>query len=126
MAYPDPLPLNRGAINTVTLNTPLLTTFVKVGEGRYIAKDAGSPDQPFALQIDNKMDFSGASTMTVRVIQDKNPPAGITGADDRLSMSLQIRVPHRSFSVAEQSVLAGVLAAFLGADNIARLNLGER
>lgn len=128
MAFPDPLVIDRGTqLGPLAPVTPLSTNLVKVGEGRYLASNFGSPDQPVQLQIDTKMDFSGISVVTVRVFQDKNAPAGVTSnIDDRAVISLQYRIPHRSFAPADFAVLATLMAPFLLRVNLDRLFMGER
>lgn len=104
MSFSDPTTFTgvfNGTYGAPTGGTDL--TFVRQAEGRYISSNQGTADEPVLWIVNSSYQPQGMSVFTHRMNISKNVPAvnGVAQADDVLAISVQIKVPHKSFAVAD-------------------------
>jgi len=126
MALADPLTLYSGT--GITIAGQVEYTYAKQSEGRYIATTHGTADEPYLMTVSNDYRPGGTSVITARFTRAKNVTInGIPQADDILSASLQLKVPNKSFALADVQNLSR-LVGFLtySTTTLPQLLLGQR
>jgi len=98
MSLPDPLILTHS--DTITYSgTQRDFSYAKQSDGKYICTTMGTADEPYLCSISNDYRPGGTSTITMRLSRAKNVTInGIPQADDVLGVSMQIKIPNRSFT----------------------------
>lgn len=108
------------------------TTFnmARQRDGAYIGTDLGTTDEPYTLSIGSNFNAAGTSAFSFRMSRAKNvvPAVGLPiPPDDILQASVQIKLPHRSFTPIDARNLFCTVAEFLQVQaNMDRLCRGER
>lgn len=132
MSLSDPFITSYGAYTDDSLN---LTggdaiALARQENGRYIATNFGSADEPLTMVINTNYQPGGVTVATVRFNLAENVPAigDLPQKDDVCAASIQLRVPHRSFSTTDvkQKVLMPLIYAMLETDIVDRILRGER
>lgn len=116
-----------GTATAVAYTTPVNHNFSRTADGVYFNTAAGTPDQPQQIRITNRMNFNGSSVITVKSTEAKNVAAVnfVAQKDDEIAVSIQISIPHRSFSQAD--ILAHTRRAFSAVESYsAQLLRGEK
>lgn len=130
MSFADPTSLaGYGALGVTTWNTPTPANMARQADGRYIANNIGTPDEPIQLVVNNVYRPGAVSTFTVKMTRNKNvaPINGVPQSDDILIISTQVKYPHRSFTAADLTSLAsGTLSIFVTAALRDMVLLGQR
>lgn len=124
----DPFSLFCGATAITAYTGGALQTFGRLADGKYVGSSLGTLDEPQFLDITNRMNYNGSSTITIKTRQQKNVAAinGVPQKDDEMGYSSQIILPHRSFS--SLNVVDHMIrhAAIVNSSALAQILLGQR
>lgn len=132
MSLSDPFSVVYGDYtdNSLAYSGGAAISLAKQDAGRYIATDFGTPDEPFTMNVSTNYKPGGTTVATVRFSKALNVASigDVPQADDIMSVSIQIRVPHRSFSTTDvkQKGVMPLCYAMLETDIIDRILRGER
>lgn len=129
MALADPTSLAGYGATAVTGFTGATTlTVARQVEGRYIATNVGTTDEPVMLYVNADFRPQAISTFNFKLTRNKNVVINsVPQADDILVTSLQVKVPHRSFTSTEAQGLAmGLMSLAANASVWLQLMRGEK
>lgn len=130
MSFADPTSLvGYGASGVTTWATPTPASMARQSDGRYIATNIGTADEPLLLIMNNVYKPGGISTFTAKMSLNKNvaPINGVPQIDDIMLVSLQVKFPHRSFTGLNlTSAACGVLSVLIDPTLRDKVLLGQR
>lgn len=130
MSFADPhISGAYGCNATPTWPGAVNNSFARQADGKYINTTSGTADEPILYIIGSSYKPGGVSTFTHRATRNKNvaPINGVPQSDDILSVSVQVKYPHRSFLGSDMSSLACLaIEAFVNATYRDKILTGQR